>query len=213
MVGIQSMAYGGARPVPFQQAAGESQILEPGITGEYTRHAMQRLVDVTGCSSADLNSSATISCLRDLSTQELLHAQIQTHHELANLGDEWLPAVDEDFLPAAPSQLIAERRFAKTSTMIGCCEDDGNLFVPRTLDSDMAVLECFSSYLPGMTFANVRKLLSLCPVSDFSTNSSANLSAQYYRAGRIMRDILFTCQRFYYGQALADAGNTFFLYD
>ena len=205
---MQVMAYGASRGFPFQQASCESQALEPGITGDFTLNAMRHVVDNVGCNNSDLQSAATVGCLRGLTTKELLHSQTITHHDgpASNVGDQWLPVVDGDFLPEAPSKLISEHRFANVTTMIGWCQDDGNFFVgnPKTHQD---VFKFFSAYLPGMTTKNVHKLLSLYPVSDFSVNRAAKLSAQVYRAGRILRDILFTCQPIHYGQALSEAGN------
>ena len=118
---MQVMAYGGSQGFSFQQATCESQALEPGITGEFTRNAMEHVVNNVGCNSSDLQSAATVECLRGLSTKELLHAEIVTHHDGpdSNVGDQWLPVVDGDFLPEAPSKLIAEKRFANVTTMIG----------------------------------------------------------------------------------------------
>lgn len=87
---MQILAYGGARPVSFQQASAESQALEPGITGNFTRNAMQHIVDHIGCNTHDLQSAATIECLRGLSTDQLLNAEIVTHHDgpASNVGDQ-----------------------------------------------------------------------------------------------------------------------------
>jgi carboxylesterase type B len=146
--------------------------------------------------------------------RELQHAQETTHRDGpgANIGDQWLPVVDGDFLPDAPSKLIAEGRFGNVPTMIGWCENDGTFFV-GTPTTGHEVFKFFSHYLPGMTTANVHKLLALYPVSDFSADPAANLSAQLFRAGRILRDILFTCQPIHYGQAIAKAGNSVYLWD
>ena len=206
-MGMQMMAYGGSQGFSFIKVSAESQILEGGIMGNFTLNAMTRIVKPVGCDDTDLQSAETIECLRALSTAELLNAQTSTHEDGpdANVGDEWLPMVDGDFLPAAPSQLIAEGRFAKVPTMAGWCEGDGNFFVgnPKT---DQDVHDYFKAYLPGFTTDNLNKLLDLYPVSDFSANPSAGLSAQLYRAGRMLRDILFTCQPIHFGEAIQAAG-------
>ncbi|KAF2482391.1 putative lipase [Neohortaea acidophila] len=206
-MGMQMLAYGGSQGFSFQRVSAESQIMEGGITGNFTLHAMERIVQPVGCNTSDLQSAATLSCLRNLSTNALLGAQIATNLSTpaANVGDEWLPFVDGDFLPAAPSELIAEGRFANVTTMVGWCENDGTFFV-GTPTTEQDTYDFFKAYLPGMTTANVEELLSLYPSSDFSANPSANLSAQLYRAGRILRDILFTCQPINFGNALQRAG-------
>ena len=211
---MQIMAYGGTRSVPFQQASCESQALEPGITGDFTKNAMQNVVNNIGCNDTDLQSAATIECLRGLSMKQLNGAQIHTHHSgpPSNLGDQWLPVVDGDFLPEAPSKLIASGGFANVTTMIGWCEDDGNYFVGNPT-SQHDVFNVLRGYLPGFTDANVHKLLSLYPIADFSTNKAAHLNAHVYQAGRIVRDILFTCQPIHYAQAIAKKGNDVYLWD
>ena len=211
---MQIMAYGGDQGFSFQQASCESQALEPGITGDFTLNAMQHVANHIGCNTTDLQSPATIKCLRGLTTKELNTAQIVTHHDGpdSNVGDQWLPVVDGDFLPEAPSKLIAQKRFANVTAMIGWCENDGTFFVGNP-KNNQDVFDFFSGYLPGMTTQNVRKLLSLYPVSDFSANKAAKLSAQLFRAGRILRDILFTCQPIHYARALAEAGNRVYLWD
>lgn len=115
------MAYGASKPVPFQKGICESQALEGGITGNFTRMAMDRVWNASGCNSSALDSAATVTCLRNLSTQQLLDIQTNTYMDdpANNIGDTWLPVVDGDFLPEAPSTLITQGRFANVSAMIG----------------------------------------------------------------------------------------------
>lgn len=206
-MGMQMVAYGGAQGFSFTKVSAESQILEGGITGDFTLHAMERIVKPAGCNKTDLQSNATIACLRALSTKELLEAQTKTHRTGggANLGDEWLPMVDGDFLPDAPSKLITSGRFAKVPVLSGWCEDDTNPFVGNpTTEKD--VYDYFRAYLPGFTETNLNTLLALYPSSDFHNNKAAGVSKQLYRAGRILRDILMVCQPIFFGQNIAANG-------
>ncbi|GAB1738134.1 hypothetical protein NU219Hw_g2665t1 [Hortaea werneckii] len=214
-VGLQILAYGADKPVPFKQAIAESQILEPQLTGDVTDRAMNRLVDAVGCNSTDANSPTTISCLRDLSLEDLLSAQTATHEDGpgANIGDEWMPIVDGDIIPDTPSTLIAQGRFANITTMVGWCEDDTAPFTPTTIQTDHDTSTFLQEYAPDMSPENIQKLMSLYPASDFSANPSANLSAQFYRSARILRDILMVCEPQYYGRALASRGNPVYMYD
>ncbi|KAJ7784796.1 Alpha/Beta hydrolase protein [Mycena olivaceomarginata] len=120
-VGMQVVAYGGERPAPFKRAIPESQFLEPGITGNFTRDAMQAVVDLVGCNTTDLQSAETAACLRDLDIATLNNASIAVTSARGdishNVGDIWLPVVDGDFLPAPPSKLIREGRFANVTVM------------------------------------------------------------------------------------------------
>lgn len=214
-MGLQMVAYGGSRGFPFQGVSSESQILEPGITGEFTTNAMKNVANDVECNATDLQSAATIQCLRALSTTQLQRASTRTHHDgpASNIGDQWMPVVDGDFLPARPSQLIYEGRFANVTTMVGWTEGDANPFVPSTLHNDAEVYDFISKYQPSMTPSNVRKLLSLYPVTDFQGNPDLNLTAQVFRCARIVRDIVFTCQPFLFGEALSAAGNDVYLWE
>jgi len=213
-MGMQMLAYGGAQGFPFHQVSAESQILEGGITGNFTTKAMERIVSAAGCNNTDPQSASAIACLRALSTTQLLQAQKTTHRSGpgANVGDEWLPMVDGDFLPSAPSQLISEGKFAHVPLLSGWCEDDTNPFV-GTPKTEQDTHDYFTAYLPGMTAANVKELLSLYPSSEFNANHAAGVPAQLYRAGRILRDILMVCQPIYFGTALANAGQPVYYWD
>lgn len=63
-IGIQMLAYGNSRPYPFQQAIAESQILEPDITGNVTRHSTARVWKKTSCVEYSFDSAANADCLR-----------------------------------------------------------------------------------------------------------------------------------------------------
>ncbi|KAI0465606.1 putative lipase [Xylaria cf. heliscus] len=213
-VGMQIMAYGGSKPAPFQQGICESQNNEPGITGNFTIDAMQLLVDAVGCNRSSLHSAATVKCLRDFDTQTLLNASIETYTaDIAhNIGDVWLPVVDGDFLPAAPSQLIKEGRFANITTMIGWCDNDLTIYTDGSISTDEQVHDFIQEYVPTMSRANVDKLLSLYPISEFKPNEAAGKSSQFYRVAQTFRDILMVCQPIFYAQNLAKRGNDVYLF-
>jgi carboxylesterase type B len=213
------MAYGGRKPAPFQQAICQSQALEPGITGNFTIDAMQALVDHVGCNTTDLHSKATIACLRNLDTQTLLTASLTTYQSdiSHNIGDIWLPSVDGDFLPAAPSTLIRTGRFATTTTMLGWCEDDVTFFTDPTITTPADTHAFITSYLPGVSPANIATLLTLYPTSDFTPRATPGLSPEFFRTARIFRDLLMVCPPLWYGAHLARAGGSnaagVYLYD
>ena len=211
------MAYGGDKPVPFQQAICQSQALEPGITGNFTRDAMQALVDEVGCDSTDLQSPQTVQCLRGLDMQTLLDASIATYKsDIAhNIGDIWLPVVDGDFLPAPPSQLVRESRFAKDVTaMMGWCENDLTYFSDTSIKTAEDTLGFISMYAGGVSQQNIQQLLDMYSVTEFTAAPGKDgLSAEFYRASRIFRDILMVCEPLWYGEHLASAGNTVYFYN
>ncbi|KAJ4319815.1 hypothetical protein N0V84_006196 [Fusarium piperis] len=214
-VGMQTLAYGGTKPPPFSQGICQSQALEPGITGNFTINAMKALVDHVGCNLADLHTNHTVECLRNLDMETLLNSSLATYEsDIAhNIGDIWLPAVDGDFLPAPPSQLLKEGRFSNVTTMIGWCEDDVTFFTDTEIKTPEDTLKFISSYVPDVTESNIDKLLSLYPSSEFLENKEQELSAEFYRSARIFRDILMVCQPAWYGESLSSQRNEVFLYD
>ncbi|KAL2155746.1 hypothetical protein VTH82DRAFT_488 [Thermothelomyces myriococcoides] len=212
-VGLHIMAYGGTKPVPFQQGICQSQALEPGITKNFTINAMQAVVDYVSCNKTDLHSQETIACLRALDTETLLNASLATYRDDLNVGDIWLPVVDNGFLPAAPSTLIREGRFANVTTMMGWCENDLTFFTDPEIQTPDDTRDFISSYAVGLTSENVDKLLSLYPVSEFEGAATDTLSAEFFRASRIFRDILMACEPLFYAEHIARAGNTVYLYD
>lgn len=218
-MGMQVLAYGGSKPVPFQRIICESQALENAITGNTTRHSMYRVWLNTNCTGFDFDSAQSAECLRRQPMETLVEAQIKTHvpGPSDNDGDAWLPVVDGDFLPKAPSTLLAEGNFANVSAIIGWTDNDYMLFVDLDIRTPNQTYEWIKKYLPGFTESNLQKLLSLYPSSDFHTkkgpNNTVEVQGESYRTGRIARDILFTCQPIYIGQVLAGAGNPVYFYD
>lgn len=209
---MQLLAYGGSKPVPFHQAICQSQALEPGITGNYTYNAMVAVAKHANC-PGDINTPAAIECLRSLTTEQLFNSSLQTYDDNANLGDIWLPSVDGDFLPDAPSTLIKKKGFANVSTMMGWCENDLARFIDPSAKTPQDTERIVQDYARDLSSQNLDHLLSLYPVSDFHENKAANLSAEFYRTAQILRDILMVCQPMYFAQHMASIGNDVYLYD
>ena len=102
------------------------------------------------------------------------------------------PTVGDDFLPAAPSQLINDSRFYKNiSTIFGWNLNDNSLFTSPEIHDDKTLVESLLQGFPQLSNATIEKILSLYPVSDFK--DAYNISAQYYRSERIQRDIGYVC--------------------
>ncbi|KAL6362599.1 hypothetical protein LRP88_03890 [Fusarium phalaenopsidis] len=197
-VGMQTLAYGGTKPAPFNQGICQSQALEPGITGNFTINAMKAVVDHVGCNLTDLHTNQTVECLRNLDMETLLSASLATYEsDIAhNIGDIWLPG-----------------RFSNVTTMIGWCEDDVTFFTDTAIKTPEDTRKFISSYVPDVTESNIDKLLLLYPSFEFLDNEEQGLSAEFYRSARIFRDILMVCQPAWYGERLASKRNEVFLYD
>lgn len=215
-VGMQIMAYGAKRPVPFSGAICESQAVEPDITSNVTRKAQTRILAKVDCNKFDYDSMEAVECLRQLPLQTLLHAQLDTAQDGldSNVGDEWLPVVDHAFLPAAPSELIRQRRLANVSMMVGWMAQDAVPFT--TLGPKQGARTFLEEYAPALSSENRNKALALYPLSEFHSsyapNGTVSVRAEVFRAARMFRDILFTCSAVSLAERVAQAGNPVFLF-
>lgn len=201
-IGMHILAYGGMKPLPFQRGIAESQSLEPGITGSFARDAMTALVDHVGCNTTSLDAAETITCLRKMNTATLLNASITTYQsDIAhNIGDIWLPIVDGDFLPAAPSKLIAEGRFGNATFISGWKQDDMNYYTDASITTTNDTYNFIRGYLPAMPEGSLTQLLNMYPIHEFA--AGVNLTAEFYRSARIFRDILMVCPSLHLGEAV-----------
>lgn len=209
---MQVLAFGGTKPLPFTRAIAESQVLEPGINGNFTLDAMRKVAQETGCGAKDPSQPEPdwIPCLRKLDTQTLFNASFNTYTgDIAhNIGDIWLPSIDGDFLPAAPSQLLKEGRFGSLPQMvIGWTDGDVNFFTDVGIKTNDDTFQFIQSYLPAMPKAAVSELLDLYPVEEFKPPPATNLTAEFYRSARIFRDIIMVCEPFYFADKMRAKGN------
>ncbi|KAL9484971.1 hypothetical protein ACSS6W_003760 [Trichoderma asperelloides] len=211
-VGAHILSYGGTKPVPFQRAICQSQAMEPGITANYTLDATRAVVDLIRCNKTDLHSAETVSCLRDYDMKAVLGASIATYRTDVNIGDIWLPAVDGDYIPDHPSTLIYHKKFAQNlAIMMGWCRDDLTLFTNTSISTADDTRHFINSYVPNLSADHLQTLLSLYPVKDFNANN--NLSREFYRAARIFRDIVMTCQPYFFAKYLTFNKNSIYFYE
>lgn len=208
---LQILAYGGQQAAPFHQAILQSTVLEPNMTGSITSDTFAEVARLTGCaaSNGSTQSGATIRCLRALSTEQLWRATEQADAALSATtnGDLWLPAVDGDFLPASPSRLVREGRFARVPVVAGWTRDDATGGTPFTIATDADTRAFVAGFYPYLRAPTLEALLALYPVADFTaraTDPDGGFSAEFYRAAQVYRDIFFVCPTFYFGYAMAE---------
>ncbi|EKG13645.1 Carboxylesterase type B [Macrophomina phaseolina MS6] len=215
-VALQMLAYGGTKGAPFSQGIMQSTALEPGITGNITTNTTNAVAGLVGCiHDGKAQSEETLDCLRSVPWEKLLNATIahQDATSTQNNGDTFLPVVDGDFLPDAPSILTAAGNFTPMRVLIGWDDDDATLFTPVTTSTSAATRAFISLIWPGLQPSTLDHLLALYPPPDFRPNASANLTAEFYRAARIFRDIIFACPSFLLGHAVARAGADVYYFD
>jgi carboxylesterase type B len=204
---MQVLAYGNSKPVPFQAAICQSTALEPTMASNISFNATSAISVAAGCNSTDAlsTSPAMIDCLRSLPWEVLLNLTLDfiTETSANNDGDIFLPTVDQDFLPELASELVAKGKFPKIAFMAGWMENDATLFTNSAIEGANDTRAFFELYYPDLNSTTLTNLLNLYPVTDFVANTTANLSAEFYRSAEIFRDILLTCPSIYFGAAMA----------
>jgi carboxylesterase type B len=113
-ISLHTMAYGGDRGVPFQQAWMMSG--PPGtalnLTSDATEIHTKAVAELAGCGSEE---SKMFQCLRELPFEKLLKTAMdysRENHPPAGLFT-FIPSVDEDFLPEQQSKLVEKGKFVK----------------------------------------------------------------------------------------------------
>ena len=154
-----------------------------------------RAVELTGCDNHGADSPKSLECLRSLPVEKLIDIEVQIGQQFAALAgvDAFGPVVDGDFFPDVPSALFKSGRFTKVPMIIGWNEDDGSLFAPATISTQDELVAHLLKLVPGFSKATIKRVLSLYPTSDFQDFPDVNLTAQWSRASRIVRELEFVC--------------------
>jgi carboxylesterase type B len=115
-ISLHTMAYGGAREVPFQQAWAMSG--PPGtalnISSNATELHTRNVAEKAGC-NINQNDEELLKCLRKMPMQQLL--KIASEYSAANhppIGTfTFIPSLDGNILPWRPSKMYREGKLAK----------------------------------------------------------------------------------------------------
>lgn len=181
----QITAYGGSKgPAPFRQAIPQSpgwQLLSSQLQQEDN---YQRLLNLTNTTS--------LSALRALSSEAIIRASYLQVFSSGYGSYTYGPAVDGDFVPLQPSQLLAQGRFDKdVRVMVGHNTNEGTYFTPPNINStdDIAVqLRANFPYIPDIS---LRYLTNTLYPAVF--DGRYPYRTQYARASLIVAEGIFTC--------------------
>jgi len=148
---------------------------------------------------------------------QLLNAVLQYENMTANQTsqDIFFPAVDGDFIPAAPSTLLRTGQFHKNVSVIaGWNYNDGSIFTDPTLNGSEEAQGFVSASYPHLNATTVKTLLSLYPVSDFvATAEAVTISPYFLQAAEVYRDINFACPAIDVAHHVAQYGSASYLYE
>jgi carboxylesterase type B len=186
--------------VPFKRAILQSgsPAADPGVSGNGTITSTSTVARLAGCTSS--NSQTVLSCLRSLPYPKLLAAVIKYENQTATAGsyqDIFYPAIDNAYIPDAPSTLLRTGRFHHNiSVMASWTYNDGSIFTNQSLASADDVTLYLKQAYPSLNTSTITHLTStLYPIQPFlsqATSLSAP-SAYVLQAAQIYRDINFAC--------------------
>jgi len=197
----QITAYGGQKPVPFQQAIPQSPGWLPVPSNWGQENIAQEFL-------ALLNVS-TIEEARQLSSEAIIAANAQQVANSGYGGFTYGPVVDGSFVPALPPLLLAQGAFAKDVTvMVGHNADEGPLFTPPNATTNAAVLEYIKSNYVDVQDSVAEYIVNTLYPADY--NGSFPYTSGLSRTVRIISESIFTCNSYYLGLAF---GNKTFAYE
>ncbi|KAJ0418859.1 Alpha/Beta hydrolase protein [Aspergillus carlsbadensis] len=201
-IGLHMTAFGGERDLPFQRAVMMSG--GPGLNFNSHPDLVERhtsaIAEQVGCSGRNSDSHTTLECLRSIPFEKLTNLSVTAARAARPPFGEgyFYPTIDDDFIRARPSQSTRAGKFTKRIPLIASwVTNDGAWYAAPSTVTDTEVLESFGRWLPNLSASTKEKLLQLYPVEDFThmirPEHSDQISAQYYRAAQLNRDIWFTC--------------------
>ncbi|KAK8123954.1 carboxylesterase [Apiospora kogelbergensis] len=214
---LHLMAYGGARGVPFTQAWCMSG--PPGtalnMSSDATELHTRTVANMLGCGRSD--EAKVLQCLREVPVDRLTEAAMAysvQNHPPAGLFT-FIPSVDDDFIPDRQSALYKAGKFAKgIPTVFGWTHDDGatNAGPPTNFKTEADIKTPIKRFAHALTDEDYASLFALYPESDFvaevqhyeARRSRADpvISVHYFRAARILRDLMFTCSSINFGSEM-----------
>ncbi|KAI8959241.1 alpha/beta-hydrolase [Daldinia sp. FL1419] len=200
---LQLLAFGGEREAPFQQAVliSGTHGLNLNTKSDLVKNNTEAVAQAAGCiKNGDSQSVETLKCLRE-APFELLNDLAVTAQRAARppFGEAFFyPTYDNDFLIDRPSLLLRAGKFTKGIPVIASwVANEGAWYPSPTVSTDEDVIASFALWLSGHSEATRARLLELYPIEDFESmvrpEYDGPITAQYYRAAQLTKDIWFTC--------------------
>ncbi|KAI1455978.1 alpha/beta-hydrolase [Annulohypoxylon moriforme] len=217
-ISLQMLAYGGEKGVPFTKAWAMSG--PPGtalnITSDAPKLHTIAVAEKLGCQTK--NEKDILKCLRELPMEKLTETamdySVANHPPVGVLT--FIPSVDDDFIPDRHTVLYKAGRFVKNiPTIFGWTQDDGatNVGPAESFQSEEDIKTSIKTFAHALTTRDYDDIFSLYSAPDFEEDvrnyeaskapSDPTVSVHFFRASRIMRDLLFTCSSIDFGYEIS----------
>ncbi|KAH6673519.1 prolyl oligopeptidase-like protein [Halenospora varia] len=216
-IGLQMLAYGGERGVPFSRAWMMSGPpgTALGMSSEITEFHTSVVAEKIGCSGME---EQMLECLRGIPTESLLEKAME--YSVENFPPAglftFIPSVDGDFVPDVQSKLIKEGSFVKGIPMIfGWTQDDSamNVGPGHFIQTEEDMIPPLKKFASALNTTQMNNLFAHYPAYAFEeelsnynlrkSSADPEISVHYFRLSRILRDMLFTCSSIEFGFQMA----------
>jgi para-nitrobenzyl esterase len=154
-----------------------------------------RFAHEVGCTEGDV-----AACLRTKTPEQLLAASGPAL-DLLVPRVPFGPIVDGQVLPAAPRQLLAERKYTPVPLLLGTNADEGTLF---TMKAKLDTPEQYEQAMRTRSPVHAEQLLRIYPVTAFATPRDA--------FNHVMRDALFLCPSRRLARTVVEHGQPVYAY-
>jgi len=202
----QITAYGGNKgKVPFQQAIPQSPGFAPIVSNQQQETTLNSFLALANVSS--------IEQARQLPFETLLVANIIQVGGSQYGGFTYGPAVDGDFVPALPGELLLHGQYDKSlRIMVGHNADEGLLFTSPFIQNNSAFAAQVVGELPTLAaYPAVLEYITneLYPPT-FDGSQAMGYTNQIARAAALVSELIFTCNTFYLDKAYGNQTHAYF---
>ncbi|KAK5700038.1 hypothetical protein LTR97_006172 [Elasticomyces elasticus] len=201
----QMTAYGGNKgPVPFQQAIPQSPGFAPIVSNAQQEQTLNQFLALANVS--------TIEEARQLPFSALVVANIIQVGGSPYGSFTYGPAVDGDFVPALPGELLLHGQYDKSlRVMVGHNADEGLLFTSPFIQNNSAFAAQVVGELPTLAAypQTVEYITDVLYPPTFDGSQAMAYTNQIGRAAALVSELIFTCNTFYLNKAY---GNDTFAY-
>jgi len=189
----QITAFGGSKgPAPFQQAIPQSPGWLPLTSRTQQETVFQRFLSILNVTS--------IEQARQLPSEAVILANIiQVGLDSPYGSFTFGPAVDGDFAPKLPGQLLLEGKFDHSlKVMVGHNADEGLLFTPPTITNDSTYKEFLAQSFPDANASLVNFIAEDLYPPVFNASTYKDETA---RSALSVSESVFTCNTNYLDRA------------
>jgi carboxylesterase type B len=210
-------AYGGQLNGLFAQVVLESgssvRLPHNYLPIETWQPQFKSILENTNCDDA----TDPVDCLRSLTIEKIVDV-FDTSNEIVKIP--YYPAVDGDFIPDWPKNLLSQGRFVKVPMLIGANMDEGTSFGPGHINTTEQLTAWLQKSYPAMENSTIDRLLELYPNdpslgSPFGTGDlySTEYGLQYKRGNALAGDIAMAGPRRLMAETWSNSGQTVYSYN